>query len=578
MRRRRHFLSPGGVAACALVAASVAPGPAFAAPALATPKPSDLAPVTVIVTGDVLLGRGVTADLKSHHTNLVRWQPILQAADVAFCNLECALGPPGRSRKGVHLQLVAPVRALQALQGSGIDVISAANNHALDCGATGARQLLAECKRLGLAPLGLQAGRPPGTYPAFRQTIRSRRLVWLAASEWGPFAAGEARIRPLAGSGLLEQVKSLAAGGNLVLVSLHWGLEYQSEPTAGQRVTAHALIDAGAACIIGHHSHVTGPVEMYRGKPIFYSLGNFVFDAGTQQQSGMVARVTFGPQEIAVQSWPADTAPPLTAGHAPDGLGVNHTTTGIRAATSKSQRSTGSQPGPVPAGLLGPVVPAGETLRQSLDGHFLPGTLVTQRLLWTQDRSGLHHLRAYLWRDGAWHQIASGTHQEIDAIRLGDADGDGRDEIWLQLRQRSKLDIVPRPRLFLYHVDKHGRFRPRWRGSFLSRPFHTWVLVPQSNGRACDLAALETSADPEYAGYSWIDIYRWNGFGVVRVWEAPLRGKIGELNRDADQTGNFLRFVQCPPQGQPIPWQVRAAPPGASEPYVARRMIPQLRR
>ena len=79
---------------------------------------------------------------------------------------------------------------------------------------------------------------------------------------------------------LLNRVKAIKMADSIavVIVNLHWGAEHTLRPLPQQRLEAHALIDAGADVIIGHHTHTLQTSETYRGKPIFYSIGNFIFD------------------------------------------------------------------------------------------------------------------------------------------------------------------------------------------------------------------------------------------------------------------------------------------------------------
>jgi poly-gamma-glutamate synthesis protein (capsule biosynthesis protein) len=86
-----------------------------------------------------------------------------------------------------------------------------------------------------------------------------------------------------------------AAGADVVIVYPHWGVEYHATPTAAQRALARAMIDAGADMIIGNHVHWAAAMEVYRGKPIWYGLGNFVFDQtwSEQTQQGLLLELTF---------------------------------------------------------------------------------------------------------------------------------------------------------------------------------------------------------------------------------------------------------------------------------------------
>jgi len=84
---------------------------------------------------------------------------------------------------------------------------------------------------------------------------------------------------------VLDITRARAAGADIVLPFLHWGWENEPEPCARQRELARTLIDAGASAVIGAHPHVTQGTEMYRGRPIIYSLGNFMFDLLDQPEN-----------------------------------------------------------------------------------------------------------------------------------------------------------------------------------------------------------------------------------------------------------------------------------------------------
>jgi poly-gamma-glutamate synthesis protein (capsule biosynthesis protein) len=95
-----------------------------------------------------------------------------------------------------------------------------------------------------------------------------------------------------------------AAGAQIVIVYPHWGIEYKTGPTAAQKRLAHQMIDAGADMIIGNHAHWAGAMEVYKGKPIWYELGNFVFDQtwSEQTEEGLVLELTFSGSTL-VQAW-----------------------------------------------------------------------------------------------------------------------------------------------------------------------------------------------------------------------------------------------------------------------------------
>ncbi|MEO7717093.1 MAG: CapA family protein [Capsulimonas sp.] len=460
-------------------------------------------PISVFIAGDTLLGRGVTGDLKQGRTPLQWLTPQTRSADIAFCNLECVLtsAPIPSSR---NPKLFASPNMARALGAAGMDVVSVANNHALDAGAFGYRTTREALRGQGVAAVGAREGEGDW-WPVWRKTVRGRRIAWIAASAYGPWRAGRVRLRNIAGTGLISQVRSLSEAGEIVFVSLHWGNEYSSAPSVGQVQIAHNLIDAGAVAIVGHHPHVAQRVEVYQGRPIFYSLGNFVFDRlSGKTQNGFAASISILPS--------------------------NAITYRVLPLTPPKQKH--------PAPMV-----KDETLVRLAPGRFVRGETAEQLVVWSRKRNGTCALRAYARREGGWRCLAEGSHPHIFDLQVGDIDGDGRDDVVLGLIQRSKLDVRDGRRLYVYSVDARGVFQPRWRGSGLSRPYRKFWLLPRNSG--CDIVALERDRLPEHQGFEWLSVYRWNGFGVRRVWDTPVRGEVRDLRIARDRGGSYVTFIQA---------------------------------
>jgi len=127
-------------------------------------------------------------------------------------------------------------------------------------------------------------------------------------------------------------------------------------------------------------------------------------------------------------------------------------------------------------------------------------------------------------------------------MQVGPVLGDGRDQIVLGLYQRAKLDVRNGNRLYVYSVDETNGLIPQWRGSGLSRPFSRYCLL--RDGDHADIVALEKDRLPEDAAFEWISVYRWDGFGVRRLWDTPVRGRIRFLETGLDSGGPFITFVQ----------------------------------
>jgi len=172
---------------------------------------------------------------------------------------------------------------------AGFDLMDLANNHIQDCGDTGIRESIAYLAQAGIASFGggltaEQAHRPAiararGVSIAFLgytapEMLLQGRKVSLRGLAWGEGRGGAAW-------GGIEYIERDILGAknkaDIALVSLHMGDRYQERPEDFERALCRRIIDAGADAIIGHGSHILGPIEIYRGKPILYSTGNFAF-------------------------------------------------------------------------------------------------------------------------------------------------------------------------------------------------------------------------------------------------------------------------------------------------------------
>lgn len=162
---------------------------------------------------------------------------------------------------------------LKILTMGNVDIVNLSNNHSFDYGKKGYEQTIQYLDQYGLCFFDLD-------HPLIL-TIKSRKFVFL-----GSLGSQINQLIPL-----VSQYKDSAT----VIVSLHWGIEHTYEPTMEQMDQAHILIESGVALIVGHHPHVLQPVEQYRGRYIFYSLGNFCFggNKNPKDKRSMIAQVTF---------------------------------------------------------------------------------------------------------------------------------------------------------------------------------------------------------------------------------------------------------------------------------------------
>jgi len=229
--------------------------------------------------GDILLTDSESPPARPPRKVGSTLQRYLDACEVVFGNLECTLPGSGETIS-TEPRVVTSPESVEAALAWGFDVVTLANNHTFDCLAGGfhaTRDLLGRC---GVAWFGAgddlaEAGRPAvldvgGVRLAFIAAVdhRSGPARFAAEDGWG--------VAPLDVPRLVETIGRLREQANRVIVSVHWGEERFLIPSPKQIQEAHALADAGASLILGHHPHVVQGLEVYRGVPIVYSLGNFI--------------------------------------------------------------------------------------------------------------------------------------------------------------------------------------------------------------------------------------------------------------------------------------------------------------
>jgi poly-gamma-glutamate capsule biosynthesis protein CapA/YwtB (metallophosphatase superfamily) len=249
--------------------------------------------VTLALLGDVMIGRGVDPKPNS----LATLTPELKAADLSLANLESPLtSGQGYPTAGGTYNLCTSSSRADLLPAWGLDMLSLANNHRFDCGEDRVKDTIEALSAVGITPIG------PGPQPVYRE-INGLKLAFLAFDDI---------LSPIDASAATRAVRSARATGAVVIVSVHWGAEYQEGPTDRQKALARQFANAGAALIVGTHPHVLqradwiGPQTCEGSKPspgctlVLYSLGNALFDQGgldDTRQSALVV-VTLDSQGV----------------------------------------------------------------------------------------------------------------------------------------------------------------------------------------------------------------------------------------------------------------------------------------
>ena len=186
-------------------------------------------------------------------------------ADMLVGNLE---GPITESldcqAKAYSFRFDPSIAAL--LKRNRFDAVNLANNHTNDCYGTGIRDTRKYLNEAGIAYFGAHEV----SESVLSKKVGDTRVAFIGIDET---ASSDAQLEPF-----YAKIVELRQTHDHIIVHIHWGFEYDALQNARQSVIGHRLIDSGADVVIGHHPHVVQPIEIYHGKAIFYSLGNFIFD------------------------------------------------------------------------------------------------------------------------------------------------------------------------------------------------------------------------------------------------------------------------------------------------------------
>lgn len=259
--------------------------------------------VRLLFVGDIMLSRQIGIIIEREQDPLypfLRIKNVTEKADISFANLESIA-----SKKGEDIGSIYSFRAdpdtLKGLSYAGFDVVSVANNHAFDWGGEAFLDSQSHLLRLGIAHVGGGKTISDAHIP-FIIEKQGTKFAYLGYSEFATKypARGYPAVAPLDLPSMKNDIAKAKLLSDVVIVSIHWGTEYNIHASEIQKDIAHELIDAGVTIVIGHHPHVVQEVEEYHGGLIAYSLGNFVFDQNfsSDTRQGLMLTVTMRGDDV----------------------------------------------------------------------------------------------------------------------------------------------------------------------------------------------------------------------------------------------------------------------------------------
>jgi poly-gamma-glutamate synthesis protein (capsule biosynthesis protein) len=287
-----------------LYALEITPGKREAETPQITPYPSpffpsttqDAALVEIVAVGDILLSRTVEERMNQYGVGFpfAATRDILRSADIALGNLECPLSTRGEPIDKRFLFRAHP-RNLAALSWAGFDIVSLANNHLLDFGEEAMEDTLRGLKDRGVLYVGAGLSEEEAHRPVIME-VKGVKIAFLAyaALRWkgSSEVPTETRVAFAEIDRVREEVRKAKEQADLVVVIMHLGTEYQSQPDAEQLAVSKAAVEAGATLVIGHHPHLVQETTPYLEGFVAYSLGDFVFDMPWEEE-GAILRAFF---------------------------------------------------------------------------------------------------------------------------------------------------------------------------------------------------------------------------------------------------------------------------------------------
>lgn len=262
------------------------------------PVPTAHDAASVLFMGDIMLDRSVK--IRSVRAG-TRSYPFLglptgwiDSFDYAVANLEGPVTDVRRPpEKEIDFQFDPEV--IPALQQTGIDAFSQANNHALDQGAAGYQDSVNRLREAGFVVFGHQV--QDGFISFATTTIQGKKFAFLG---WNT------TDNPLDSMSASDAIQHVRADADYVIAYLHWGPEYRDTPHQNEVETAQFLIREGVDVVMGGHPHWVQGIDTYYGKPIFWSLGNFVFDQdfSLRTKQGLAVGLSFRDDRVRAELFP----------------------------------------------------------------------------------------------------------------------------------------------------------------------------------------------------------------------------------------------------------------------------------
>lgn len=260
--------------------------------------------IDIIITGDLCFNDRIhdlclTNDFENIYGNAMSE---LKDKSISITNLECPLTERFDPIEKTGPNLIAHPNCIDAVRYAGFDVVTLANNHILDQGEEGLRDTLRICVGVGLKTVGAGENILEAMSPLLINTKSGKIAICnFAEREFSIATENSAGAAPLDPVKNYYQILKAKRKADIVIVIIHGGNEYCPLPSPRIIETYRFFADLGVTAIIAHHTHCSSGFEVYKGVPIFYGLGNFIFDGKNKPESwyeGFFVRLTINENKV----------------------------------------------------------------------------------------------------------------------------------------------------------------------------------------------------------------------------------------------------------------------------------------
>jgi hypothetical protein len=278
-------------------------------------KPKEVSPgddANLLFAGDVSFGGDYESRVGGNHSWALGQLPELRQADVSMLNLDTPLTQANQVLPGKQSYTKAAPDRVSVLSQGGVDLVNLANNRTMDYQSAGLAETITTLNQAGIATVGAGQNSAEARRPVVMD-VKGQKIAYLSYydSDLHAATAQQAGTNPRRNDRIAADIRAIRSQVNWVVVNYHWGEEMAKYPGDWQIDLARFTIDQGADLVVGHHSKVLQGAEIYKGRPIAYSLGNFIFSGqtpapGVSDYDTAVLKVGLKDQQMRVEFLPVE--------------------------------------------------------------------------------------------------------------------------------------------------------------------------------------------------------------------------------------------------------------------------------